>query len=73
MMNRTRATSSPESSLRRKPLPPARVRELLAAITSDGPDVIVSDIAMPVEDGYDLIRILRELSPTLRGQSRRSP
>jgi CheY-like chemotaxis protein len=41
------------------------VRDALAAITSQRPDVIVSDIAMPVEDGYDLIRILRELSPTL--------
>jgi signal transduction histidine kinase len=45
--------------------PAASVREALAAVTSDRPDVIVSDIAMPTEDGYDLIRILRELSPTL--------
>jgi CheY-like chemotaxis protein len=43
----------------------ASVREALAAITSERPDIIVSDIAMPTEDGYDLIRILRELSPTL--------
>jgi signal transduction histidine kinase/DNA-binding response OmpR family regulator len=40
----------------------ASVREALAAITRDRPDVIVSDIAMPNEDGYDLIRILREMS-----------
>jgi signal transduction histidine kinase/ActR/RegA family two-component response regulator len=46
----------------------ASVREALAAITREPPDVIVSDIAMPDEDGYDLIRKLRELSPTHGGQ-----
>jgi CheY-like chemotaxis protein len=43
------------------------VREALAAVTRERPDVIVSDIAMPDEDGYDLIRKLRELSPTHGG------
>jgi CheY-like chemotaxis protein len=39
------------------------VREALAEVTRQRPDVIVSDIAMPGEDGYDLIRILRETLP----------
>ncbi|MEA2736678.1 MAG: hypothetical protein QOE14_3129, partial [Humisphaera sp.] len=43
------------------------VRDALTLITSERPDLIVSDIAMPNEDGYDLIRIVRELSPTLGG------
>jgi PAS domain S-box-containing protein len=34
-------------------------REALAAIESRGPDILISDIAMPNEDGYDLIRKLR--------------
>jgi signal transduction histidine kinase/BarA-like signal transduction histidine kinase len=35
------------------------VREALAAIHHEPPDVIVSDIAMPIEDGFALIRELR--------------
>jgi signal transduction histidine kinase/DNA-binding response OmpR family regulator len=38
------------------------VREALAAIAAQRPDVVVSDIAMPDEDGYDLIRALRDRS-----------
>ncbi len=38
-------------------------------ITRELPDVIVSDIAMPDEDGYDLIRKLRELPPKSGGQT----
>ena len=49
------------------PTQASSVREALAAVTSDRPHIVVSDIAMPTEDGYDLIRILRELSPTLGG------
>jgi CheY-like chemotaxis protein len=37
----------------------ASVAEALASIRGDVPDVIVADIAMPVEDGFDLIRRLR--------------
>jgi CheY-like chemotaxis protein len=48
-----------------QPTQASSVREALAAVTSDRPHIIVSDIAMPTEDGYDLIRILRELSPNL--------
>jgi signal transduction histidine kinase/PleD family two-component response regulator len=35
------------------------VSEALAAITAERPDVVVSDLAMPGEDGYDLIRRVR--------------
>ena len=41
--------------------PAASVREAVAAITSDRPDVIVSDIAMVGEDGYWLVRELKRL------------
>ena len=40
----------------------ASVREALASITRARPDVIVSDVAMPDEDGFDLVRIVREMS-----------
>jgi CheY-like chemotaxis protein len=38
----------------------ASVAEALAALDGEVPDVIVSDIAMPDQDGLDLIRHLRE-------------
>ncbi|HEV7223053.1 MAG TPA: response regulator [Pirellulales bacterium] len=37
------------------------VREALSLIKKAAPDVLVSDIGMPDEDGYDLIRMVREL------------
>ena len=37
--------------------------EAIDAFTSSRPDVLVSDIAMPGQDGYDLIRHVRELAP----------
>jgi PAS domain S-box-containing protein len=37
------------------------VREALAAIKEDAPDLIISDIGMPGEDGYELIRRVRAL------------
>jgi CheY-like chemotaxis protein len=36
------------------------VAEALVAVRREAPDVIVADIAMPVEDGFDLIRHLRD-------------
>jgi PAS domain S-box-containing protein len=38
--------------------------EGFAAITSDPPDVLISDIEMPFEDGYTFIRKVRALSAT---------
>ena len=35
------------------------VREALEALTEWNPDVLISDIGMPGEDGYDLIREVR--------------
>ncbi|HEY9813243.1 MAG TPA: response regulator, partial [Candidatus Sericytochromatia bacterium] len=40
----------------------ASAREALAAITQYQPDILVSDIGMPEEDGYSLIRKVRLLS-----------
>jgi CheY-like chemotaxis protein len=36
--------------------------EALDALMAARPDVLVSDIAMPKQDGYDLIRIVREMT-----------
>lgn len=44
----------------------ASVTEALAGIARGAPDVIVTDIRMPGEDGYDLLRRLRAL-PAERG------
>ena len=37
----------------------ASAAEALAALGNDRPDVLISDIGMPVEDGYALIRRVR--------------
>ncbi len=37
------------------------VREAMKCLDQSNPDVLVSDIAMPGEDGYQLIRMLRDL------------
>jgi PAS domain S-box-containing protein len=41
----------------------ASAREGLAALQRERPDVVVTDIAMPEEDGYEFIRAVRALSP----------
>jgi CheY-like chemotaxis protein len=43
-------------------------REALDAVASAIPDVLVSDIGMPGEDGYTLIRQVRSLDPEQGGQ-----
>ena len=42
--------------------------EALAALAESPPDVLVSDIEMPEESGYDLIRRLRNLPPERGGR-----
>jgi PAS domain S-box-containing protein len=46
----------------------AFVREALEALNEWGPHVLVSDIGMPDEDGYDLIRKVRALGAAEGGQ-----
>ncbi|HZT58318.1 MAG TPA: PAS domain S-box protein [Pyrinomonadaceae bacterium] len=43
-------------------------REALAAIEKERPDLLISDIGMPDEDGYDLIRRVRALPPEQGGR-----
>ncbi|HXT20272.1 MAG TPA: response regulator, partial [Thermoanaerobaculia bacterium] len=38
-------------------------REALATLTDEPPDVLVADIGLPGEDGYDLLRRIRALPP----------
>lgn len=44
------------------------VEAALEALEKLKPDVLVSDIGMPGEDGYALIRKVRELEPDIRGR-----
>ncbi|HEY9611546.1 response regulator [Allocoleopsis sp.] len=46
----------------------ASASEALEALARLKPDVLVSDIAMPLEDGYSLIRKVRQLSAEQGGQ-----
>ena len=41
--------------------------DAMAALERDVPDVILSDIGLPDEDGFDLIRRVRRLSPSRGG------
>lgn len=43
------------------------VDEALAALERERPDVLASDIGLPGEDGYALIRKIRELEPRMGG------
>jgi signal transduction histidine kinase/PleD family two-component response regulator len=45
----------------------ASATDALSELTRSRPDVLVSDIAMPDVDGYELIRQVRELSPESGG------
>ena len=45
----------------------ATAREALKMIIETLPHVLVSDLGMPEEDGYELIRKVRELAPELGG------
>ncbi|MGH7269094.1 MAG: ATP-binding protein [Polyangiaceae bacterium] len=47
----------------------ADAREAFSAVKNEGPDVIVSDIAMPGEDGYDFMKKVRALPPDFGGQT----
>jgi len=44
-------------------------REALDAVNHETPDVVVSDIRMPGEDGYAFIRKLRALAPERGGRT----
>jgi PAS domain S-box-containing protein len=47
----------------------ASAQEALSTLQSVRPDVLVSDIGLPDEDGYDLIRKVRTLSPAQGGNT----
>lgn len=47
----------------------ATVSEALRIHQSVKPDIVISDISMPYEDGYELIQQLRALSPEEGGQT----
>ncbi len=47
----------------------ASVAEAMERLVTDRPDVLVSDIGMPEEDGYALMRRVRALSPEQGGQT----
>jgi CheY-like chemotaxis protein len=44
-------------------VPVDTTRAALEAIRARPPDILISDIGMPDEDGYDLIRAVRALGP----------
>ncbi len=46
----------------------ASVEAALRAIDTEAPDVMIGDIAMPGEDGYSLIRRLRDRTPAAGGR-----
>ena len=49
--------------------PTKSAEEALAVFEREQPDVMVSDIGMPDQDGYELVRKLRALPPEKGGQT----
>ena len=47
----------------------ASAREALALVSSERPDMIISDIGMPFEDGYEFIKKVRALPPDEGGRT----
>jgi signal transduction histidine kinase len=45
----------------------ASAPEAIRLLESESPDVLISDIGMPVTDGYDLLKTIRSLGPAHRG------
>lgn len=48
--------------------PASSAAEALALLPRKKPDIVISDIAMPLEDGYSLIRKIRALPPEQGGE-----
>jgi len=48
-------------------IPAASVAEALDAFHESRPDVVISDIGMPEQNGYDLIQAIRRLPPHAGG------
>jgi predicted PurR-regulated permease PerM/ActR/RegA family two-component response regulator len=51
-------------------LPAGSAAEALALLEHNRPDVLISDLLMPDQDGYDLIRSIRALPPEMGGAIR---
>ena len=55
-----------------EPLPAASVGQAMATLAAlpreQYPDIVISDLSMPDEDGYSLIRRLRQLAPERGGR-----
>ena len=47
----------------------ASVRDARHTIAQWHPDLVISDVGMPRENGYDLIRLVRELPPEAGGRT----
>ena len=50
-------------------IPALSAEEALAQIAAEGPDLVISDPAMPDEDGFALIRAVRRLAPDAGGRT----
>lgn len=50
-------------------VPAASAQEALELMAQEPPDMLISDIGMPVQDGYELIRKVRSLPPDRGGRT----